>query len=183
MKRLLLIFACIATIGCAARIDSTVPAPEIPEMRQVTAELHGVRLSMEPFVDARLPSITDSENKTITQPDGTVSEQVEQALREALENQGITVDSGSSKKLTAEIRRWDAMVSAAASGAIESNATLFVELKDVDNDSVFSGEYHGTRSSTFPIIAKQDVSDSLGLAMAEAIEQVVRDSNLRKYMR
>ena len=76
------------------------------------------------------------------------------------------------------MRKWRSKVGAKDSSAIDSEATLFVELLDPTGKKIYSGTYNGTRSSQFPVVTRIDVQDSLGLAMANAIEQVISDQQL-----
>lgn len=186
MRKLILTSAVALALGaCSAKIESNYPVPEIPKASTVTSELHGVGLSFQSFVDARMPLRNEVANKSSihTQPEGDVAGSVEQAFKEALTVQGANVGYGTGKMVTGEIRRWDSQVAAAASGSIESNATLFIEVKGETGERLFAGEYHGSRSSTFPVIARQDVGESLGIAMSEAITQALRDPNLRRVLR
>ena len=168
-------------MACAMRVDSNYPVPAIPEVdSQKTSALHGLNISLQPFLDARLPAIQEKSNVSIAQPEGEVVQTVESAFAEALQAQGVVLATDGGKNIVGEIRRWDSKVAASTSGSIDSNATLYLEVKDADGNSLFSGEYHGSRSSQFPVIAKQDVGDSLGLAMSEAITQAIRDKNLHR---
>ena len=181
--RIFVLLPILFCLACAMRVDSSYPVPAIPEIdSQKTSSLHGLSISVQPFLDARLPAIQDKVNVSITQPEGEVEQTVELAFVEALQSQGAVLDGNGEKSIVGEIRRWDSKVAASTSGTIDSNATIYLEVKDAAGKSLFSGEYHGSRSSQFPVIAKQDVGDSLGLAMSEAITQAIRDKNLQRIL-
>ena len=185
LRAILFTLLLVGLIACAASVgpDIEVSEIELPE-ETATASLAGVEVSVGIFDDSRAPTLGElTEAKSVTQADGEVGLSVEKAMLKALSSKGASVSQGSGVRLSGEVREWKSEFSAASTGSITSSAALFVEASDSTGRTVFSGVYQGVRKSSFPIIAKQDIQDSLSLAMGEAITQVVNDPKLIDVLR
>lgn len=177
--RLALVSSVILFTGCAAQVGSTIEAPEIPPIAMADdarARL-GSYIAIQEIVDSR-QELKDDDTTRVTQPFGGVSGIIKTGLRNAFRDAGISVIDSSPIELRAEVRKWQAEVSAKGTSTLSSEATLYVELIDPSGKKVFTGSYNGTRSSQFPVITRVDVKDSLGLSMANAISQLVADPKL-----
>ncbi|HMO17810.1 MAG TPA: YajG family lipoprotein [Oligoflexia bacterium] len=154
-----------------------VSVPRMPNPTSNSGDYLPVVVNIRPFKDMRLlERIEQSENIT---PEGDVSDVVTGYLESALKTRGVTFDSSSPITLTGEIRTWSAEARGSSTGELKSEATVYVEVIQ-SGLRKFSGTYQGARSSQFPIVTPQDISDSLGLAMSQAIDQAISDSSLRR---
>ena len=55
---------------------------------------------------------------------------------------------------------------------------MYVEVRDPTNKRIYSGEYSGTASKEHPNLDEKDVSETLGTAMQQAINQLFADQQL-----
>lgn len=164
--------------GCAVSPGRTVETPEIPAVApsgEARARL-GSYLAIQAVEDRRDSS--QSADSGFTEPFGRVGASVEEGIKNAFRENGISILETAPLSLKAEIRKWRTKVDSRANTMMSSEATLYVELVDPSGKKMYSGSYNGTRSSQFPVVTRVDVQDSLALAMANAIGQVVNDPEL-----
>lgn len=171
----------LGVASCAPTLGKTIEAPQIPVVAskpEARARL-GSYIAVTAVQDARTGQpATDSAVADYTEPYGGVTNIVETGLKNAFRDAGIAVVDTAPVSIKAEVRKWRAQVDTKSTSAISSEATLFVEVDDPTGKRIYSGTYNGTRSSQFPVVTRIDVQDSLGLAMANAIEQVISDPQL-----
>ncbi len=165
--------------ACSPNLGTTIEAPQVPiaPVKSDARARLGSYVSIQSVEDARPGPSTDTSEK-YTEPYGGVNTIVEAGLKNAFRESGIAVIDTAPVTIKAEVRRWRAQVSSKSSSAIDSEATLYVELLDPTGKKIYSGTFNGTRASQFPVVTRVDVQDSLGLAMANAIEQVITDPQL-----
>lgn len=164
--------------GCAVNPGRTVETPSIPAVAakgEARARL-GSYLAIEGVEDRRDSSTASNEG--FTEPFGRVGSSVEEGIKSAFRENGISILETAPVTLHAEVRKWRTKVGSGAQTMLDSEATVYVELKDPSGKRLFSGSYNGTRSSQFPVVTRVDVQDSLALAMANAIGQIVSDPGL-----
>jgi hypothetical protein len=168
--------------ACSTHIGTNIDVPEIPT--QITPEdsraRFNVNIAVGKIKDVRssvIPARPEDEFKVgqFTYPEGEVEINVKNALVRALEDKGIMVDDTADLRLWGEVRRWRTRVHTTSTSSIRSEASIFVEVLDSKNKRIYSSTYHGTRASEFPVASRNDISDSLGLAMAHAIDQLLED--------
>ncbi len=167
--------AIVLLSACAPNLGGTIDAPSIPSVSpkgDARARL-GSYLSIQTVEDARTKGISGEAG--YTEPAGKVTQIVEDGIKNAFRENGISILDSAPVSLRTEIRQWRAKVTSAAQAEIDSEATIFVEALDPAGKVIYSGTYTGNRSSKFPIVSRIDVQDSLGLAMANAIGQAVAD--------
>ena len=67
------------------------------------------------------------------------------------------------------------MVTATTTSSIQSEASIFLEVLNDKGQRIYSSTFSGTRQSRFPLAKPSDIQLSLGLAMQQAIEQMLND--------
>lgn len=155
--------------SCVAVVGPSVNVPEIPVGDAVSIDENITSsISLGSFRDVRSEPV---ENRI--SPEGDVTAAVKAAFKKSLEKRNGYVIDNASVTVMAEVRNWHAITK--GTGEIESDASLYIEVHVRDKGRIFSGLFHGHRASTFPLISAQDIDDSLGLAMAQAIDQVLYD--------
>jgi len=163
----LLLASCVAVVG------PTTPVPNIPEGDAISHdEMIYSSVSIESFRDVR----SEPEDKKIS-PEGDVNQSVQAAFTNALRKRGVTISNSAPISIHAEIRTWHAITR--GKGELESEASLYIEVHSNTGNRIFSAIYNGHRSSTFPLISAEDINDSLGLSMAQAIDQCLYDASMR----
>lgn len=182
-----LIISLLGFSGCAPHVGSVIEVPQIPhatapaeaETRLNTAvaidEIKDVRQSV-------MPSDPQSTVGNYTSPEGQVGEAVQTALTDALMEKGVAVSSTAPLRVWGEVRKWRTQVVTKTTSAIDSEAALYIEVLDSSGKRLYSGTYHGSRASSFPVASASDIRASLGMAMSQAIGQVVEDEEFLNSM-
>ena len=167
--------------GCASNIGSSVDVPEIPgpEMPQNTRAKLGATVAIAGIKDVRTSVSTDAANSDVrfTEPQGDITVAVEGALQKALREKGILVGGESPVTIWGEVRNWRSKVDTTTVSKIQSEAAIYIEVQSLSGSTLYSGTFRGSRSSQFPVASPSDVKDSLGIAMSEAIAQLLDDED------
>ncbi len=167
--------------GCSPQLGANIEVPEIPveEASLDGGPAHlGVSVSLDTFRDNRPLQADTTEPVEKTMPEGDVGRAVEVALTKSLAQKGISTSFGAPVKISGEIKKWQTTVSAKMTGSLRSEAALYVEVRDEKGQKLFSGTFHGSRASEFPVVTREDVKSSLGFAMSQAINQALEDEQL-----
>lgn len=170
--------ALLCCVSCAPYIGRAVDVPEIPSAIKegdVRTRLSS-SIAIGEIRDTRDPLGEDS---AATEPAGDVAAAVRQALEKSFTDNGMILSLDAPVTITGEVRDWHSTVSAKTTSLIQSEASLAIEVRDPSNRKLYSGVYHGSRSSQFPVASAGDVQDSLGLAMSQAIAQMFQDKELQ----
>lgn len=177
-----LVRACAAALcaalaaGCAPSLGTTIEAGDIPvpAVQSTARARFGSVVGIQDIRDNRPAPVVDGTEK-FTEPHGGIPQLVESALKTTLGDAGVSVVSSAPVAMKVEVLKWRSQVDPKASVMLRSEASLLIELFDPAGKKVFSGTYNGVRSSQFPVVTRVDVKDSLGLAMSNALEQLVAD--------
>lgn len=176
--------ACFGFVSCSPHLKQTMPVPEVP----ISIKDAGSKGNQSSFVfvdeikdtrtNPRLAEINGKESA----PDGPVGPSVQTALSEALKQGGFLISDSAPVMISGEVREWSARVEGGMAAKVESIASVYLEVFDPANKRIFSGSYHGSSSRQSPSLKEKDVRDSLGVAMSQAIQQVLVDEQLMKLL-
>ena len=186
MKGILLSLSIILAISCSPVVQPTIDSPEIPLARIEAGNkiISNQTVAIGTIANARPKiSLEDEKKGTITHPDNYANRSVESALIQALQARGVAHTVASQKTIQGEIRNWRSVVHATQSGSIESEATIYVSVINARGQREFEGVFQGSRSSSFPIVSKNDIKDSLAMAMKQALEQLLNDPAFQAVLR
>jgi hypothetical protein len=174
-KKFIILISLLAS-ACVVSVGPTIEAPAIPAPTKST-DVFPVLVQVKNFRDVRLVS---EEEKGPISPEGDISELVKDAFINYLEKRGASVEFSAPVTIEGEIRSWEAQARGTSTGMLNSSASLYIEVKDSSGNKLYSGVFQGSRSSQFPLVSKADIKDSLGFAMAQAIDQSLNDASFRK---
>jgi hypothetical protein len=166
--------------SCSVHVGSTIEVPDVPAptISQETKKSLDLDVSLGTIKDMRStsaePASEDSPER-YTEPQGDVGQVVKGALQNAFAQCGIRARSDAALSVWGEVRRWRTKVITKSTSSIKSEAALYIEVVDRSGTRVYSGTYHGVRASEFPVASLSDIRESLGLAMTQAIEQLLDD--------
>ena len=167
--------ACIASVGDKISV-SKIPAIESSDGAGSLARASVTAIEV---VDVREGTIANNSEPERTEATGEVSQVLQQAISNELRKKGAQLGVGD-KQLRVEIREWHNTATAKGAVELNSKAALYTEVIDGSGESTYSGVYQGSRSSTFPIASANDIEQSLGIAMSEAIGEALKDGGLIK---
>ncbi len=159
--------------SCVAAVGSSIEVPDVPAGDAVSFdEMINSSVALGSFRDVR-----QEPDPNRISPEGEVTSRVKDAYEKSLTKRGTRISDSAPVVVHAEIRNWYAITK--GTGEVESEASVYIEVHSKDSNRIFSALYHGSRASTFPLVTAQDISDSLGLAMAQAIDQSLYDQAMR----
>lgn len=167
--------------GCVATVGPSIEVPKIPLTESnIPNSLTGTNIGVGSFKDIRTLDYNSTGQGLVT-PEGDISRTVEIALGDHLKAAGAEVNFGANIIIKGEIREWQSSYEGSTTGSLNSSASLFIEVVNQPSGTrLFSGLFKGNRSSHFPIVTPADIQDSLGFAMSQCIEQILKDSGVQR---
>ncbi len=164
--------------GCSSSVHSIVPVPKIPpavkKNAMGTIPGHPV-VFVDQIKDARSVNYFVDNRGSYSSAAGDLTLSVSEGLKQALKDTGFELEESAPVIVTGEIRDW---VATLGRGGVSSRAKLYIEVYDPANKKIYSGTYEGFSDFDNPSINTEDVTQSLGTAMAETISQVLGDQKL-----
>jgi uncharacterized lipoprotein YajG len=183
VAQLTLALSCVfLASACSTHVGQTVDTPAIntpSELGSTRARL-STTVALDQIKDVRssVLHLDEDDNISYTEPSGDVPETVGRALHKTLQAVGVSVLPSANRTIWGEVRTWRTNVSTKAVTQIKSEAVLYLEVLDSKGKRAYSSTYHGSRMSQFPIATKEDIQESLSIAMSQAISQAVGDEGL-----
>jgi hypothetical protein len=181
--RLPLLFSALLFLhACGPSIGSSIVLPQLRPVVPPGSELAGSSYEnfvfIEELVDARVDTgIAELDGRSIRSTDNVVPV-VLQGLRTALGDKGFKFSDTAPILLLGEIRVWKAEIEGGFSSSVSANAELYIQVLDPANKRIYSGSYKGFASAESPRLGVKQIRNTLGIAMSEAIVQVVKDQQL-----
>lgn len=179
---------CVLTItisilsACVATVGPSISVPKIPPMQESKSNFNGTQVAVGDFKDVRTLDYNSTGQGLVT-PEGDVSQSVSSTFKEYLTASGATVSFGAPLVVKGEIREWQSAYQGSTTGALDSVASLYVEVSNAQGTKIFSGNFKGNRSSSFPIVTAEDIKDSLAFALSQAVQQVLNDPGFQRSVR
>ena len=178
---LLSCFALLPLIGCGGTTKSFGPSIEVPAIPSSSSpagdKLQNVSVAIDEIKDGRpSPALVEYSNGSST-PKTQITESIRSGIEQALQARGMNVSDSAPLILSVEVREWLADMSGVTTKA---NAAVAIQLFDPANKLMYSGVYRGHAEIRKSALKELELRDTLGIAMAEAIGQIVRDEKLIK---
>ncbi len=166
----------ISLASCVATVGPSISLPKIPApVAEMAPFLAGKTLAVGSMKDLRTLDYNTTGQGLVT-PGGDVSRTVETAVGDYFKSAGANLDFNAPVAVSGEVREWQSAYEGSTTGSLNSTATIYIEVINQSSKmKIFSGTFTGTRSSHFPIVRPADIKDSLGFAMVQAIEQIMKD--------
>lgn len=168
--------------ACGPSLPSTVPMPRLKPAVQPSSEIkdapYDIYLYVEQLRDARADTaVAELDGRKIAAA-GDVAPSVMKGLQGALRKKGFKFSDTAPVILSGEIRKWFADVQGGMPSKVKTEAELHIQVLDPANKRIYSGMYTGYASMQGPSMSAKKVSQALGMAMSEAISQVLADQQL-----
>lgn len=178
-RYLVLLLALLLCVSCSPKLGSKISLPAIPSIgKQGDIATSGAEVYVLTVVDARGErTIATFEGRSI-EPRDDVALSIKGAVSKALEEQGFSLSEFAPVSLTAEVRSWNAEVSGGMPSSVSSEAKVYVEIRDPANKKIYSGMYSGHSMIQEASLGEEEVQESLGTSMAEALRQIFVDKQL-----
>jgi hypothetical protein len=177
----IIIISMSAILGCVATVGPSLSITKVPVKTQDIINLitQG-NTGIGSITDSRTLDYNSTAQGLVT-PEGDISRIVETTLVDYLKAAGTNINFNAPRIVQADVREWQSAYQGSTTGSLDSKASIYIEVLNQQNKmKIFSGVFHGNRASHFPIVTPEDIKDSLGFAMSQAIEQVIKDSSFQK---
>lgn len=165
--------------ACSPSLSRPFPIPVLSPIKEMTQDESKIKGSSLYFIrdvlDKRASSALiefDGESYTT---DADVSPLVREGMEIALGNKGYQSSVKSSVHIVMAIIRWQCQIGEGLPAKIESQAELQVQIITLSGVKVYTGKYTGSAEGLVPNVSNESAKESLGLAMSEAIRQVLAD--------
>ena len=182
MKRCLLtIFYLLVLQGCSPRITPNIELEAIPSAWQ---EQENQDLGTDAFVfvsevaDVRSSEVIVQGGKKESRTKSDVGLLVQEAIGQALQDNGFTLAEDAPVVVKGEVRDWIARVDSGVSVKVDCQAALFIEVLGPANNRIYAGTYKGSATAQQASVSSSDVRKFLSISMAEAVKQIVLDEQL-----
>jgi uncharacterized lipoprotein YajG len=165
--------------GCAPGLGREIPVGPIVAEEEVAAQkMDGaiVSVQMRPFVDQRPTRAIALIDGREVNSSGDLAVQVRDALEQEFKKSGISIGNPNAPIVGGQITAWSIKIDPGfPASTAQADATLSVEVSDLNNQIVFRGKYSGTTLVKHPLLNEEKISAALGQAMGYAVQQVVHD--------
>ncbi len=178
-KLFLAISLAISVQACAPTLKHDISMPKIPDIGAGQRNsVAGAELLVNPFIDARPKATMVYHKGREYKARGDAAGAVETKVRNKLEKEGFRFSSRAPLALSGELRKWEAKVSVGFPAQVDSMAAVYVEVRDPANKRIYAGEYSGNASKQHPNLDAEDINETLGTAMQQALNQLFADAQL-----
>lgn len=182
MKIIGIVLCLVCLAGCAPGLGKTLNTDYIsplPLEKTVQQRLSGVQLRTGDFIDARgVETIGEIDGRRLL-PAGDVGQSVKRAFEDALRNGGADLSLYSGPMVKGEVLAWKIEVQPGFPvSEVNTEASLRVMVSSGSNRNAYSAIYSGTAEEKHPYLSETKIEELLGLAMAYAIREALRDQRL-----
>lgn len=182
-----LIVASVAVVlwlnGCAPGLDRTLSVNRIPDLD--AAQLHAslgpdIKVQVQKFTDNRTErTIGDINGRTLA-PASDVALAAQLALEQKLKAKGYRLSLFNSPSISGEVKEWLVQVHPGfPSSTVDASAEIKLNVFSPKGVLVYSATYKGTSTAQNPYFSQERIESVLGEAMAYALEEAIRDEQLR----
>lgn len=138
-----------------------------------------MRVQLRPFVDGRQSRAIASINGREVEPLGDPALPVQEAFEAYLQSQGIETHDPEAPIIGGQIEHWYVTVAPGfPASQATAEATIVVELSNIENQLVYRGKYSGSTTTSHPLLNENKIAEALSQAMGYAINEVLRDERL-----
>jgi uncharacterized lipoprotein YajG len=183
---LLPLSAIVFALGCGISLQPTMAVPFIPTAKsEVSAIPKDIEyyIAVEEFSDDRPSKALAVKGEQQSESVTDVGVAVQKAVESSFRNLGFMIDANSALLVRGKVKKWISEVKSGMPSEASSEAVVFVEVLDPTNKRVYHGTYQGTAGIRSPSLSRDQISESLGSAMSQALTQLVSDQGLVTLLR
>lgn len=177
----LLVSACAPSLGLRLEAPDVVKQ-EGDKARVVTAS-PGSKAKIGAFLDGRSSDTFAVIDGREVRTDGSVGTAVQTGLERQLRAAGVRVALLKAPTIEGEVVDWRAKVSPDfPASTVVANAKVKVTVRAPDSKILYRATYSGEANKTHPLLGEKDVQETLGNAMATALEAATKDDGFMQQL-
>jgi hypothetical protein len=187
LKILSVLSVVVLVSGCAPSLGLRLEAPDVvkqegDKVRVVTAA-PGSKVKMGSFLDGRSSDTFAVVDGREVRTDGSVGVAVQTGLERQLRAAGVRVALLKAPTIEGEVVEWKARVSPDfPASTVVANAKVKVTVRAPDSKVLYRATYTGEANKTHPLLGEKDVQETLGNAMATALEAATKDDGFMQQL-
>ena len=177
----LLLSACAPSLGLRLEAPDVVKQ-EGDKVRVVTAA-PGSKVKIGAFLDGRSSDTFAVIDGREVRTDGSIGTAVQTGLERQLRAAGVRVALLKAPTIEGEVVDWRAKVSPDfPASTVVANAKVKVTVRAPDSKVLYRATYSGEANKTHPLLGEKDVQETLGNAMATALEAATKDDGFMQQL-
>ena len=173
--------------GCAPSMGLRLQAPDVVkddgDKARVPAAAPNSKAKIGPFLDGRSSDTFAVIDGREIRTDGEVGVAVQTGLERQLRAAGVRVALLRAPTIEGEVIDWRARVTPDfPASTVVASAKVKVTVRGVDSKVLYRATYSGEANKTHPILGESDVQETLGNAMATALEAATKDDGFMQQL-
>ena len=143
----------------------------------------GSKARIGPFLDGRSSDTIATIDGRQVRTEGSVGTVVQTGFERQLRDAGVRVVLLQAPTIEGEIVDWRARVTPEFPGSkVVANAKVKVTVRAPDSKVLYRATYSGEANKTHPLLGETDVQETLGNAMATALEAATKDDGFMQQL-
>jgi uncharacterized lipoprotein YajG len=173
--------------GCAPSLGLRMEAPDVVkeegDKATVVAAAPGSKVKIGAFLDGRSSDTFAVIDGREVRTEGSVGTAVQTGLERQLRAAGVRVALLKAPMIEGEVVDWRAKVSPDfPASKVVANAKVKVTVRAPDSKVLYRATYSGEANKTHPLLGEKDVQETLGNAMATALEAATKDDGFMQQL-
>lgn len=178
---------CMFVSGCAPSLGLRLEAPDVVKEEgdkvRVVSAAPGSKVKIGSFLDGRSSDTFAIIDGREVRTDGSIGTAVQTGLERQLRAAGVRVALLSAPMVEGEVVDWRARVTPEfPASKVIANAKVKVTVRAPDSKVLYRATYSGEANKTHPLLGEKDVQETLGNAMATALEAATKDDGFMQQL-
>ncbi len=187
-NKLLCALSLVALVsGCAPSMGLRLTAPDVVkeegDKAGVAPAAPNSKVKMGSFLDGRSSDTFAVIDGREIRSDGEIGVAVQTGLERQLRAAGVRVALMRAPSIEGEVIDWRAKVTPDfPASTVVANAKVKVTVRGPDSTVLYRATYTGEANMTHPLLGEKDVQETLGTAMATALEAATKDNGFMQQL-
>ena len=173
--------------GCAPSLGLRLEAPDVVkeegDKSRVVSVAQGSKAKMGAFLDGRSSDTFVVIDGREVRTDGEIGAAVQTGFERQLRAAGVRIALLKAPTIEGEVVDWRARVMPEfPASKVVANAKVKVTVRAPDSKVLYRATYSGEANKTHPLLGEKDVQETLGNAMATALEAATKDDGFMQQL-
>lgn len=170
--------------GCSPSLGLRLEAPEVAfdeatEKAQGEPAASGAKVRIGSFLDGRSSDTIALIDGREVRTEGSVGSVVQSGLERQLRAVGVRIALLQAATIEGEVVDWRANVTPSFPvSQVVANAKVKITVRNQKSEVVYRASYSGEANKKHPILGEREVQETLGSAMASALQAAAKDDTL-----